>query len=54
MLWFNERRQVKTAALISAANKDMVEGDANSPNQEHNLKLVYLSGETRNSAPILD
>lgn len=54
-LWFNERKDVRIAALIKHAQEVCVDMDANQPpEEENNFKLVYSSSETRNEAILID
>lgn len=54
-LWFNERKDVRIAALLKHAREVCVDLDPNAaPEESKNFKLVYASGETRNEATVLD
>jgi hypothetical protein len=55
VLWNNERKQVKIAALLLKAEKECIEvGDISTPKDENNFKLVYASGVTNNEDEITD
>lgn len=54
LLWNNERKYVKIAALLSKGRKVCVEADVRAPKIENNFKLVYASGITTNDDPLVD
>ena len=54
MLWNNERKQVRIAALLMKGRKQCIDVESKTPSDSQNLKLVYTSGETKNEQTILD
>ena len=49
ILWNNERKQVRMAALITKARKLCVESvEPKQPLEENNFKLVHVSGISQN------
>jgi hypothetical protein len=53
ILWNNERKQVKIAALLKKAEEEAeAVDDYKKPKDSQNFKLVYASGQSKNDSAL--